>query len=67
MPTEYEGHVYIRPLGRGVFLGEPASPILSFEEWIGAIVDPTGAVGWFRDWHGRLRITVEVLEATDAD
>jgi len=57
MRIEYDGPVYIRPAGRGVVLGDT-----DVEDWLGMAVDPSGGVGWSRDWRGHMRITVEIVE-----
>lgn len=64
-PLEYEGRVYIRPLGRGVCLGEDIER--TFEEILETWVRQSGDhVSPGSGWDGRLRIRVEhIPEAAD--
>ena len=63
MRIEYDGPVYIRPCGRGVILGDLLTEGQDLEDWLGGIIDPTGAVGYSRDWSGHMRITVEIADS----
>lgn len=55
----YEGPVYVRPLGRGVWLGDDQ---LDPDDgrYLDQVVADLVHAGW-REWQGHLRITIEVM------
>ncbi len=61
MKIEYEGPVYIRPLGRGIVIGDVADPSSPyFEDWFASEVKD---YSYSSGWEGNLRITVEEINA----
>jgi hypothetical protein len=63
-PFEYEGRVYLRPLGRGVCLGDDLETYFedALEQWLRAAGQPVSPSA---GWDGRLRMRVEIVAPTD--